>query len=84
MSACLHAETSVMDPEHEIRALAITTLADLPVGLMRGRPADVAIQTKFDGHPGSLGIPCEESIGKIRSRCSHSQYTSMFAVKNAI
>jgi hypothetical protein len=56
MSSCLHAEASVVDPEHEVRALAITALTHLPLGLIGGRSAHVAVQAKFNGHPSSLLI----------------------------
>lgn len=67
MSACLHTETSVMNPEYEICTLAVTTLTHLPVGLVRRRSADVAVQAKLNGHPGSLLTKCEELSDTRRS-----------------
>jgi hypothetical protein len=59
VSSGLHAETSVVDPEHKVRALAVTTLAQLPVSLIGRRSADITIQAEFNSHPGSLGTTCE-------------------------
>jgi len=49
-----------MDPEHKVRALAVTPLTQLPVGFMGRRCADIAVQAKFNGHPGSLVMVYEK------------------------
>ena len=46
----LHAQTSVMHKQYEVRPLPIPTLTLLRVRLLVGRFRDVAIEAYFNGH----------------------------------
>lgn len=58
MPASLGAQTSVVDPEHKVRSLAVAPLEQLPRRLVRGGSLDMSVQAKLDGHATGLGSAC--------------------------
>ena len=50
MSSCLHTQTSIVNPKHEISTLAIAALTHLKLILVQRLIGNMSVKIKFDGH----------------------------------